>query len=153
VECATAGLTMGYGVHTHLSEIPRANHVYLHKKIPACLKGGKRRCIQRVGVYIPAAIRARTPTSAGMKNVMVTDKVRKNYKNIQYQEEKQSNLWKGMEKYFNLSKQNYGKVKKHILEHLNGIVADNLEGQCTSGHSCKKSSKKTLKKMLDKKHA
>jgi hypothetical protein len=58
-------------------------------------------------------------------------------------------MWDGAETIFGISRQAIVHTKRHVVEHLSGIAADNLKGQCTKGHSCKQEAKVLLKRILD----
>ena len=77
--CVTAGLTFGYGIGSSPTQIPSHKHQQLHEAITTCDEAAnnrviptKTRCLARIEPpgSLPAVIRARTPTSAGMEHVL-----------------------------------------------------------------------------------
>ena len=98
------------------------------------------------------AIRARTPTSAGMSGVGMDqemagkniEKDRKTYLNQSVEDRKQ---WKEVLQAFDITWRQTRDVRTHFLNNLGKIAADNLKGQCTTGHSCKDSAKERLQSL------
>ncbi len=84
------------------------------------------------------ALRARTPTSAGMSNAIIKERVKHS----------SGTQWKAMMMKFGVERQRAVETNRYILENIEAILKDNLAGQCTKGHSCKKSSKEILTEMI-----
>jgi hypothetical protein len=160
-KCITPGLTWGYSVDASRSDIPVSKHQQIQKIIPAC--GGKSRsthdeprskCLIKIGGEMPLALRARTPTSAGMDHILITDHTESAFPMDQLQKSKwrhsQSTLWESLTILFGVDATHLWRVRAHIHEHFEAIVRDALVGQCTHGHSCKEGSREILKGLLDR---
>lgn len=154
--CITAGLSYVYGLDVRRDDMPKGAHSLLHRSVPFCSETVSRFCIRRTRELIPTAIRARTPTSAGMDNVVVpgAGEGRKDKKNnLMYAPSEaaatfQDEIWRGVGHAFSTEKDMVAKTRTSLMEHLPEIVRDNLKGQCTKGHSCKPTSKNVLKHLL-----
>jgi hypothetical protein len=59
----------------------------------------------------------------------------------------QEQLWEICRERFGIS--NLERVALYLQSHLAEIAKDNLEGQCTNGHSCKLNSLETLQRLID----
>ena len=147
--CVTPGLTMVYGTEVGRENLPRGTHQKLHKVVASCKRSADDHCLRRFNELKPGAIRARTPTSAGMANVIVGKHGhRKFYRLVEAQASLQAKIWMGVEAVFCVSTQKVKAVRKYMTDNLKVIAADNLKGQCTKGHSCKSSSKDMLKAIM-----
>jgi Putative rhamnosyl transferase len=147
--CVTPGLTMVYGKDVNREDLPKGTHHVLHKVTDACKHDQDDHCLRRFEDLMPGAIRVRTPTSAGMGNVLVGKHgQRKIYKKAEKEVDLQSEMWTGVKKVFCVSIVNAKIVRDYIKVHLQAIAADNLKGQCTKGHSCKESSIGILKLIM-----
>jgi hypothetical protein len=150
----TPGLSFVYGVDVKRSDLQfEADHQQLHQFVPNCHVGAKASACIRLTVDLsPAAIRARTPTSHGMINVVVNNAKGKNLKYSPSGAEvnQQAEMWSAVEKLFSLKKEGIQALRSYILQHMTEIANDNLEGQCTKGHSCKSSSKRLLEEIKSK---
>ena len=148
--CITPGLSFVYGTNVTRREMPRGAHSDFHKKAPLCGDKIKTKCIRHTKL-VPAAIRARTPTSAGMANVVVGGH-EQNLLNRPRETDAdfQEALWIGAGKAFHVEREKVRALSRSLNQHLPEIVADNLKGQCTKGHSCKDTSKLILKELLKK---
>lgn len=145
-DCVTPGLSFVYGINATRDLLPEGNHQQLHRVLPSCHHQTK--CLRRFEKLVPGAIRARTPTSAGMSNVMILKWGKKSfYKRAASQGQKQHQMWQGTHNVFALNKSEIEATKSYIGDHLREIAADNLSGQCTKGHSCKSESKALLKEL------
>ena len=82
--CITAGLTKGYGAAVLFEDLPVANHEKVHRQVTHCQQQPPQHpnsnddqmvlyqeCLIVWKRLLPTAIRGRTPTSAGMKHVVV----------------------------------------------------------------------------------
>lgn len=150
--CITPGLSFVYGLDVKRSDMPAGSHVTLHKTTPKCTNVITSNCIWQSVELIPGAIRARTPTSAGMQNV-VTQKHGHGGRNFRYtpvesDADFQGEIWGGVEKTFGIVQDEVRDLRGYLERNLPEIVADNLEGQCTKGHSCKSSTKSVLQQLL-----
>lgn len=98
-----------------------------------------------------AALRARTPTSAGMLNIVYNG----NSLNQKYvpgatkQRDVQDKVWYAIKRIFGFSKQHARSINRHMRDHMKAIAEENLMGQCTQGHSCKNSSQTILRSILE----
>jgi hypothetical protein len=146
--CVTPGLTMAYGVGVSREDLPRGTHQYLHKILPACNKEKTlTNCLERFALN-PGAIRARTPTSAGMAHLVQEHSHKKMYKHATSQSAFQYKIWEAAEPLYRLDRKQVIQTKKYLKQHLAAIAADNLKGQCTKGHSCKQDAKIILQQIL-----
>lgn len=79
------------------------------------------------------AIRSRTPTSAGMAAVVASQKEQvadpDAWLTFAY--------WDIVHDSFDVSRNDLRWMQAYLTRHLAAIVQDNLQGQCTTGHSCK----------------
>ncbi len=147
--CITPGITVGYNVG--VDQVPQYDHDVLYKEIEAhggChhLESNNQEknnmdCIQLVDDLSFVAVRSRTPTSAGMKDISLQKEI--------LDTERVKMVWKALDKLFFVSKQQAVETNAYVLEHLTAIAKDNLEGQCTSGHSCKNSSFVILQSLVE----
>jgi len=173
-ECITPGLTVGMNRFTTYEEVPQYDHNQLYRSIvlnkdnnkknnnQGC--GGKspRECIRfwkdtKDGISL-SAIRARTLTSAGMKDIQPQHPLDMSWiKNPnpqeeegQQQEEKSSTLWFILQSpSFSISITNIKQTRQYIHENIVDIAKENLQGQCRGKHSCKESSQILLQKIID----
>jgi hypothetical protein len=143
--CLTPGLTIGLSVGTKQSEVPSyPHHKLLHQldknrinpKNFCGIEQSNLPCIQVLDMVL--ALRARTPTSAGMSNAIIKERVKHS----------SGTQWKAMMMKFGVERQRAVETNRYILENIEAILKDNLAGQCTKGHSCKKSSKEILTEMI-----
>lgn len=172
-KCITPGLTWGYAVGAGRSEIPVSKHHQIHDMIPACklndndnpqsLRGGgtdnddddslKTRCLVKLGGELPLALRARTPTSAGMDHVFIAEHTENHFPMQRLQHSKwknsQDDLWKSLPALFGVYAADLWRVRAGFAENLPSIVKDALDGQCTKGHSCKNGSRAVLEQLLN----
>lgn len=143
--CLTPGLTSGISVGVNANELP----TYGHHKLMAQLKMkinkfkprnkcGKKPCLHVLTNVFP--IRARTPTSAGMMNVIT------GVKDVQYND---TLTWQNMLETFAIQKERVKLANLYLRNNLISIAKDNLKGQCSPGHSCKNSSKFLLNFILN----
>ncbi|CAB9522524.1 expressed unknown protein [Seminavis robusta] len=159
--CITPGLTKGYGRHVAFEDIPEAQHHLLHTRMRPCDddENAKKRqhCLVIWKRLIPCAIRGRTPTSAGMQFVLgpkhtsylsPESEAALGLQTVQQLHDKQPMMWNSVTRRFLISKESIARLRVFLTDHLRGIAQDNLEGQCTPGHSCKNSSKVILTELL-----
>mmetsp|Transcript_438 Transcript_438/g.991 ORF Transcript_438/g.991 Transcript_438/m.991 type:complete len:345 (-) Transcript_438:19-1053(-) len=99
-------------------------------------------CWKRMRLF-PSALRSRTITSAGMSRIQNPPGASQKIKN------RTERMWGLVQREFNIVPQQAISVSQYMKDHLAGIVADNLKGQCTPGHSCKNSSKVKLEEVLE----
>jgi len=60
-----------------------------------------------------------------------------------------SEMWKSVLKRFMIAQPSVAKMRVYLTEHMAAVAQDNLQGQCTKGHSCKNSSLFILKQLVD----
>jgi hypothetical protein len=151
-ECISTGLTIGYHRDLNAHRIPHMKHDKLANFVPSCKKQ-KKECLDFVNL-IPTALRARTPTSAGMLNILL--KANKGGTNRKYEKAGAGNqaglqfrLWQLIETVFGFTEESARRVHSHLERNMRAIAIDNLKGQCTTGHSCKESSKLTLETIIE----
>lgn len=147
--CITPGLSFVYGTNVTRSDMPIGAHSFLHRKAPLCDDKRKSKCIRHTKELKPAAIRARTPTSAGMKNVVIGSHDQSvAYRTAETDANIQEEMWIGVGLSFGVKKERVRDLRRSLTQHLPEIVADNLRGQCTKGHSCKDNTKQALEELL-----
>jgi hypothetical protein len=164
--CITPGLTWGYAPGVHRADIPiPSKHYRISQLLPPCQNNDdnehdqqqhlfdQTQCYVQLGGQIPLAFRARTPTSAGMEAVYLrgyTTEKQFSTKAVRHSKfaSQQNILFQSLPTLFGISPQELWSVRKHIANHLPLIALDALHGQCTKGHSCKKSSKRILQKII-----
>ena len=149
--CITAGITLGISVGQNESTVPRFMH---HELFDALRINNKRascngdKCLHMIQKPLLGAIRSRTTASAGMRGV-ITGKGEYDEKMGKFAVSLTSqHLISALEKGFNVSMSNTVRANRYMQEHVTAIVADNLRGQCTHGHSCKKTTREALEKLL-----
>lgn len=145
--CVTPGLTVGLGVPPLAHDPPlELAHDVLFKTIvqqnhvcnaAGMTKSAGNSCIRMVDDIPVGAIRSRTWTSAGMMDIF----------DAGGQGIPQEQLWEICRARFGIS--NLKRVAQYLQDHLAEIAKDNLEGQCTNGHSCKLTSLETLQRLID----
>lgn len=150
IVCLTPGLTTGLSVGVRESELPFYSHhrllqqLYQHRNSSKNFCGLQEfnlPCIQVLDMVL--ALRARTPTSAGMNNAIIKEKVK-------YSIHQSNAQWKVMKKKFGVERRRAVHTNRYILENIENILKDNLLSQCAPGHSCKNSSRELLKSMIKK---
>lgn len=112
----------------------------LEKKPPGYCGGMEEHCIRMVDELPIGAIRSRTLTSAGMMDVFEKKKSSHN--------DRQEGLWDMLSHEFGLSS-SLDPVQDFLNQHVIEIARDNLQGQCTEGHSCKLQSIEALQRLID----
>jgi hypothetical protein len=148
--CVSAGLTIGYTDGLQVHDLPPIKHEKLARSLPSCTTQDLS-CLDFISLF-PTALRARTPTSAGMFNVLLGRKERvdgRYIKGAKKQETVQNQLWAVTTPRFGFEKEHASRLRVYVKEHLRSIAEDNLHGQCSTGHSCKESSKLLLQAIID----
>jgi Putative rhamnosyl transferase len=137
--CITPGVTVGFPVGVEESSVP----IYAHDRIVVTIRDEltkedgcgletPSKCLQFVENFVFCAIRSRTPTSAGMLHVQLTDETMvdpRSWLNYAY--------WEMVHESFGLNRQQMKQMNRYLMDHLVSIAQENLLGQCTAGHSCK----------------
>jgi len=151
--CLTPGLTVGLSVGVYDSEVPKYGHHRLAKQLHENRNNPKKSCglhesghscIQVLDNVL--ALRSRSPTSAGMLDVVVPkDLITEEF---QYSTEETKAHWSMMKKRFAVEKDRVSRTNHYIQTNLVSILQENLLGQCTPGHSCKSSSREILQSMI-----
>jgi hypothetical protein len=151
--CVTPGLSIAFlGNKESLAFIPPTMK---HEKLMHTRKCKKeKKILSNCRSFVPmsmGALRARTPTSAGMLNLVYngTSINRKYIRGATKQLEFQGKLWWAVEKIFGFSKQEAMHINEYLNSHMKLIAEENLLGQCTRGHSCKNSSHSLLTAILE----
>lgn len=159
--CITPGITVGFGLGTPAEDVPIHAHDKLYKAIhslrpeEACGYTKVSDCLELVEDFLLEAVRARTPTSAGMQRVGAEDEEDDNdndntttnsthhhpharHPKIPHPSPVKMFLyWDLMHDDFHVLREQVQYTNRYILNHLVPIAKDNLRGQCTSDHSCK----------------
>jgi len=99
-----------------------------------------------VNAYYFAALRSRTPTSAGMLGITPTET---QLQLVQRQPILTYAMWVLMGREFGVSNKSLIRANDYFAEHVYDIAEENARGQCTQGHSCKTSSKDLLQQYAD----
>lgn len=92
---------------------------------------------------------ARTITAHGFKHVLPSTDPGTNSVALPTFDHAQDEAWDYVKNVFNISKASAYHVSSFIRDNKEAILVDAFNGQCTSGHSCKQSTKRALGKMLD----
>lgn len=168
--CITAGLSVAYVAPSEDEEAPELpstlKHTTIHRDLPKCGTRKAKKHHPSGGCFdffdlIPTAIRARSPTSAGMygilwphrnhENSTTEDPVKLQDQYLQEakrQADKQAKFWNASEYYFDFGETSASRVHAYLADHMKEIAEENLLGQCTHGHSCKNSSRLVLESIL-----
>jgi Putative rhamnosyl transferase len=154
--CITPGLTFGFQVNAKFVDVGVRQHQLLHSHLKRC-EERPTRCLERLSggeEAEPVALRARAPTSAGMKDVVPTilmtnttnskDLMKAVHHGIQ-----ESQLWASLPDLFGLNPASIWAMRFRMEANLPAMIADGLLGQCTGGHSCKNSSAVALRSLLN----
>ncbi|KAL7512678.1 hypothetical protein ACHAXN_009762 [Cyclotella atomus] len=168
--CVTPGVTVALRGSFDPLKVPRLDHdkiiSYLRPKGPKlCHRSGisifdesdeaekddkeepdDGSCFHMVNAYYFAALRSRTPTSAGMMGVSPDDMqlmLVKKQPILTYA------MWVLMVREFGVSNKTLIGTNEYFAKHVYDIAEENARGQCTRGHSCKTSSKDLLQQYAD----
>jgi hypothetical protein len=137
--CITPGITVGFPVGVEEHEVPVHPHHLLAKLIQSappeegCGYEKASDCLIFVHTFIFAAVRSRTPTSAGMQNVVEippVDSAAMTWR-VTYA------YWNLLHESFRIQREQVQWMHEYLSDHLIEIARDNLLGQCKTGHSCK----------------
>ena len=139
--CVTPGITFARSIDYH-KQVGRTPHTKLTKRFKACKDLDETECLVWTKSLIPGALRARTPTSAGMKYVGSTPG--------EGETEKNDLKWSKLIQATNVSKVDAAHTKEFIQLHVAGIAEDNLKGQCNKGYDCKRTIKAQLLNLMNK---
>ena len=202
-ECISAGLSIAYypsisrnssseggGVEERVGVPTLQNHEKIASTTRHCRSSTSgaikhhTNCVDFVELS-PSVVRARTPTSAGMLNVLwdwnsttpstpihdalnttirndATDEsIRRRHQstvgtNAMYETYKagamkqkryQQEMWEMAIHMFGLSPGRIRHIKRYLTGHLASIARDNLQGQCSAGHSCKNGTRTILQRI------
>lgn len=146
--CMTPGLTSGMSVGTQDSEMPRYSHYDLLNQLKRFTHNPRNNCgvrglsISCLQVLEEVAVRSRTPTSAGMKNVELSSA-------LNYTMEEIEDQWQYMLHTFGIQRDRAVACNTYIQQNLVSILLDNLQGQCSHGHSCKTKARLQLLSMIE----
>jgi hypothetical protein len=166
--CITPGMTVGYNVGTDPKTVPVHPHDQLYKKLihardcynqnpqeekeeeedtTMVLQKEKEEshsssskslsCLELVDDLLFCAIRSRTFTSAGMRHVLLEQK-------FIPKRTLHAKLWTLASQRFRFNETTAQATKDYLIQHGAAIALDNLKGQCTTGHSCKKQAQEAL---------
>lgn len=142
------------------------SHFYVKKMIPTCHVHSRNNrgdsqdvytsCHKFMGGDYTQAIRARSPTSAGMRKIRKPPSILNgseisNDSNMTVVDDEEG--WNRAIAIFGLSKEQIKGSRNRILANLPRILDDALAGQCTTGHSCKDQSVSILKALVKKHHS
>jgi len=138
--CITPGLTIARSPTFH-RVFKHIDHTLIATAVEECRSPTETNCIFWNRNLIPGAIRARTPTSAGMKYVGI-DLTNETMKEEQLGhvikiEESAREKWSLLEDRVAIQRKDATIIKDYLLTHMREIALDNIRGQCTLDHSCK----------------
>lgn len=151
--CVTAGITLGVSIGVEENHVPRFGHYELFQKLRGartkvdCGGGIETKCLQMLAKPFFGAIRSRTTTSAGMRGVLLDEESFEKSLNASIginETDLKEELWNS----FHLRLDQVNRANRYLKDHVVDIIADNLRGQCTKGHSCKESTKEALQNLL-----
>ena len=140
--CITPGLTVGWNVkgrhepfaNNHVLQEPPTNisHADLYHHILNTHQGqcGLNDCLQFIQIPLLSALRTRTFTSAGMKDV---DFEKDSSSAMTRDENVEAALWGTIETSFEVSTSDVKETQKYFRENVIQIATENLEGQCSKG--------------------
>ena len=125
------------------------DHFFVKNRLKKC---GTRQRHSHCYASIPSsghvqALRARTPTSAGMKDVEATDAIDSDPGRDLTPSELAH--WHRVAKTFGVSLDSVHAARGRLHAQLPLILSDALSGQCTEGHTCKDSAKDLLLQLLN----
>ncbi|KAL3934058.1 MAG: hypothetical protein SGBAC_010141, partial [Bacillariaceae sp.] len=170
--CITAGLSVAYvapdpaAASVQTLDLPSTQkHTNIHRNLSKCGSKEAHAKFHAGGCFdflnlIPTAIRARSPTSAGMYNIMwphhshenateEAPKLQERYlKEAKRQAIDQAKFWNASGYFFDFGEESASRVHGYLADHMKEIAEENLRGQCTHGHSCKNSSRLVLESIL-----
>ena len=157
--CLTAGMTMAYGINTTRRNLPEIlKHHVIENQTRSCNENATSHdshCTHQIYRDHPGALRARTPTSTGMTNVAIANTASANTSDPTSKEAsreppiepEQLQLLQWIERDFGIQREAFRETRQLLVDRLARIAADNLRGQCTTGHSCKNSTKQLLQQL------
>lgn len=149
--CITAGITLGISVGQEDKTVPRFMHHQLYQELSVnktratC---GNDTCLHMMEKPILGAIRSRTATSAGMRNVKLMGIEEEDETSVHAVPIHSRQLIYALGRGFHVSVLDVVKVNRYLQDHVYAIAEDNLRGQCTHGHSCKNSTREALEELL-----
>ena len=147
--CLTPGLTAVYDISATRSDIPTDRHDKFSRLISPCGRHRLKNCLEKIALtHRTTSLRARTPTSAGMEHVLTSDgdethDLQRKTDSLHHTRFHQE-AWRDLTNMFGIDRKAIVQARSKLLENLPDIVDEALQGQCTKGHSCKKSAKKKL---------
>ena len=153
--CITPGITTGVSLGVLEGEVPRYGHFDLarnlryssSKEAVHCGTKSQGNCLHFLATPFFGAIRSRTPTSAGMRDILLDgDRFEKRLDSSVTNNA--TLLTAELRKDFHCRLADVVRANLHIQAHVVDIAADNLRGQCSKGHSCKNSTKEALLNLL-----
>jgi hypothetical protein len=144
--CTTPGLTLGYNVDVKVEDVPLHPHDVLYRNVINSTECYSEKlaaispCLELIDELVFVSIRSRTLTSAGMLKVDLEYIIKPNL------EEK---LWLLLKDRFAFNETMARQTQDYLTRHQTQIAYENLLGQCTSGHSCKRQAQHNLKGYID----
>lgn len=153
-QCITPGITVAFPPGAQESDVPVFPHnelAYRISNLPAEQSCGADSCLEFVQVHLVEAIRSRTPTSAGMLRILhdTPDSADDDRLPPPPSWQMKYAMWDMCHKLFSISRVRVAWVQSYLTRHLYEIGLDNLHGQCTTGHSCKKGAKADLERLIE----
>jgi hypothetical protein len=144
--CTTPGLTVGYNVNVKVEDVPLHPHDVLYRNVinsTECYSeklAADSPCLELVEDLLFVSVRSRTLTSAGMLKVDLEYVIKPKL-------EKQ--LWVLLKERFAFNETMARQMQDYLTRHQTQIAYENLVGQCTRGHSCKRQAQKNLEGYID----
>jgi hypothetical protein len=165
--CVTPGMTVGYNIGVDPKNVPVHPHDQLYLKVSnstACYptpdtvgdqsshqvatlsnddedEEERAPCLDLIEDLLFCALRSRTLTSAGMRNVGQIP-------HIKMKKDVNSKLWELLHLKFGVNKEKVKKTQDFLFGHRKDIAYENILGQCTTGHSCKEQAKIELQRII-----
>lgn len=121
IHCVTPGLSWAFAPGVSFQELPTAEHQRLGEVIPPCSTENETACLHRLDEFKgPVAIRARTPTSAGMNDI--GREFNPNIASVPV-------FWTHLGSNFDITKQALIDMQQYLVKNAGAIAEDNLKGQ------------------------
>lgn len=121
IHCVTPGLSWAFAPGVGFQELPTVEHQRLGEVIPPCSSENETACLHRLDKFRgPVAIRARTPTSAGMNDI--GRDFNPNIASLPV-------FWTHLESNFDITKHMLMETQQYLVQNAAEIAKDNLKGQ------------------------
>lgn len=157
--CITAGLTVAFVAPEGIQKLDfpsTSKHTKIHHNLSKC---NSKHYPHGYGCFdffklVPTALRARTPSSAGMQNILWPSNSTNITRDFRYrqavatQQAAQPKFWNITDYLFDFDEPTARQIHAYLETHMREIAEENLRGQCTHGHSCKEESRLLLQSIV-----